>query len=181
MRAAVAVLLCGLVVACGGPLPGVAPEHAASYDEMAARPLRIFHGPGNGFCSVTPNSAQPGSAPRVGKWIQIGFGATSPQGNYAWNKTVWEFAGPGRTMFLLRGLQSDGMGQLYFGGAGINVPGVVGIMITDPQGGQVPFYPQIRLPADSTASFYMYPTAAGCYDIQVDNEFDDEFITFKAV
>ena len=52
--------------------------------------------------------------------------------------------------------------------------------MTDPQGGQEPFYSELRLSVDNNAVFYTYPTSPGCYAIQADSDSFSEVIVFKA-
>jgi hypothetical protein len=82
---------------------------------------------------------------------------------------------------LIRGARVDGVGELHFGGNGISNPGVTEITVTDPAGGHVPFYPELRLPVDSNAAFYLYPTTAGCYAMQADSDNFSEVVVFKAI
>jgi hypothetical protein len=81
---------------------------------------------------------------------------------------------------LLRGSRLDNAGTLYFGGVGVSRTDVA-VTVTDLQGAQVPFYGDLRLPIDSSAAFYTYPTGAGCYGIQADSDGFSEVIVFKAI
>ena len=45
---------------------------------------------------------------------------------------------------------------------------------------QLPLFSEWRLPLDSNAAFYAYPTTAGCYAIQADSDNFTEVIIFAA-
>ena len=98
--------------------------------------------------------------------------STRPSGDFA--------TAPLIRQVLLRGRRLDGQGRLYFGENGLGTTAVAGITVTDPQGGQVPFSPELRLPVDSSAAFYLYPMTSGCYGIQADSDGFSEVIVFEA-
>ena len=137
-------------------------------------------------CPTSAVTILGGTAPRVGTPVRFGFGVRPdgspwPAGAYAFNKTVWELTeAPWDRNILLRGSRLDGQGKLYFGGTGTSDPGPSGITVTDAQGSDVAFHPLLRLPVDSNAAFYLYPTTKGCYAIQADSEGFSEVIVFKA-
>jgi len=188
MRIAVGVLLVGLIAACAGGSAGpVASPLPLTYQQLAARPLKLPAVNMEQFCPTNPVTLKGGTAPRMGTPVEFGFGSRNdgspwPAGGFAFNKTVWEFSGPPwLRQVLLRGSRVDGLAGLYFGGTGINEPDVSRINVTDAQGGQVPFYPQLRLPVDSTAAFYLYPGSVGCFAMQADSDSFSEVVVFKAV
>jgi len=115
--------------------------------------------------------------------LRLGFGSSvGPQGAYAFNKTVWDFASaPLVRNVLLRGSRLDGAGSLYFGGVEEGRSDLAGVSVTDSQGAKVPFYGDLRLPIDSSAAFYTYPMTAGCYGIQADSDGFSEVMVFKAI
>lgn len=188
MRTVFGLLLIGLMVACtGGSAGPVASPSPLTYQQLAARPLKLPAINMEQLCPTSPVTLFGGTAPRVGAPVGFGFGVRAdgspwPAGGYALNKTVWEFSGPPWFRHvLLRGGRVDGLGKLYFGGSGISNPDVNGIKVPDRSGGQVPFYPQLRLPVDSNAAFYLYPTTVGCYAMQADSDKFSEVVVFKAV
>ena len=189
MRNAVGVLLVGLIAACAGGSAGpVASPSPLSYQQLAARP---FHFPAvdmEQFCPTSQVTMIGGTAPRLGTPVGFGFGVRAdgspwPKGGYALNKTVWEMSKPPWLMaVLLRGARLDGLGALYFAGNGISNPEPSRVTVPDPQGGgQILFYPQLRLPVESNAAFYLYPSSAGCYAMQADADNFSEVVVFKAV
>jgi hypothetical protein len=123
-----------------------------------------------------------GQASRIGSPLRLGFGhEPTLAGAFAFNKTVWDFASaPSIPNVVLRGARLDGDGRLYFGGSGVGVQQEAGATVTDSRGAQTPFYPQLRIPMESTASFYTYPTNSGCYAIQADSDRFSEIIVFRA-
>jgi hypothetical protein len=123
-----------------------------------------------------------GEASRIGSPLRLGFGHDpTPRGGFAFNKTVWDSAtAPLTGNAVLRGARIDGDGHLYFGGSGKGPQEVASVTVTDSRGGQVSFYPQLRLPIDSSAAFFTYPTASGCYAIQADSDSFSEVVVFKA-
>lgn len=152
------------------------------FQPLAARPLKLPMVAAGSPCPASPVTILGGVAPRIGTPLRLGFGnARGPQGAYAFNKTVLDFAGATSAgNVLLRGSRLDGSGKLYFGGFGIGSIDVAAVSVTDPQGGQVPFYAELPLSIESTAVFYTYPTSAGCYGIQADSDNFSEVIVFKA-
>ncbi len=188
MRSAVGAVFIGLMVTCTGSNAGpVASPSPLTYQQLAARPLHLPTVDMEQFCPTSPVTLKGGIAPRVGTPVEFGFGARSdgspwPAGGFAFNKTVWEFSGPPWLRHvLLRGTRVDGLAGLYFGSNGIDEPGISGITVADPQGSKVLFYPQLRLPVDSSASFYLYPGAVGCFAMQADSDRFSEVVVFKAV
>src|SRR6266851_2191492 len=183
IRAAAATAFVGLLVACGGGPPGVVATSPRSYSQLAARPLHLPTVDGEQFCPISRVTLLGGTAPRLGAPVEFGFGVRAdgspwPTGNYALNKTVWEFSGrQSLPTVLLRGARIDGLGELYFGGDGIQGSGA---RVIDPDG-TMNFYSQLSLPGGSTGSFYTYPTKAGCYAIQADSDNFSEVVVFKAV
>jgi hypothetical protein len=180
--------LIGLVVGCsdGRAGPVVSPS-PLTYQQLATRPLHLPAVAQDQFCPTSPITLLGGTAPRLGTPVEFGFGIRSdgspwPAAGHAFNKTVWEFSGPPWLRHvLIRGARVDGVGELHFGGNGISNPGVTEITVTDPAGGHVPFYPELRLPVDSNAAFYLYPTTAGCYAMQADSDNFSEVVVFKAI
>ncbi|MHB8611240.1 MAG: hypothetical protein ACYDAL_02275 [Candidatus Dormibacteraceae bacterium] len=81
---------------------------------------------------------------------------------------------------MLRGGRLDGSGALYFDGQGTGPTDAKEITVVDPGGGQTPFFGELRLPLDSNAAFYAYPTTAGCYAIQADSDGFSEVIVLPA-
>jgi hypothetical protein len=183
MRKALVVLVVGLVVACGG---GTSNEQAASpkpltYQQLAARPLKLPAVSAGQACPANSIKLNGGTAPRIGTHVLLGFGTAGPQGGYAWNKTVWELP-PSSSLpiILLRGGRLDGSGALYFDGQGPGPTDAKQVTVVDSRGGQTPFFSELRLPLDSNAAFYAYPTTAGCYAIQADSDGFSEVIVFHA-
>jgi hypothetical protein len=184
MRNAVGALLVGVIAACtgGGPVSTVSPSPLTS-SQLAARPLHLPTVDGEQFCPISRVTFLGGTAPRLGAPLEFGFGVRPdgspwPTGNYALNKTVWEFSGPQPLpTVLLRGARIDGPGELYFGGNGIQGSGA---RVIDAEG-TMNFYSQLSLPGGSAGSFYTYPTKAGCYAIQADSDTFSEVVVFKAV
>jgi len=158
---------------------------SASSDQLSlrARPLNLPVVAIGGPCPMSPVTLVGGVAPRVGTPLRLGFGSTlGPQGAYAFNKTVLDFATPPSSQaLLLRGARLDGSGKVYFGGPGITPPSEAGgISVSDPQGGQIAFYGELQLSVDGSAVFYTYPTSPGCYGIQADSDDFSEVIVFRA-
>ena len=183
MRCALVVLLVELLVACGGGPPGVVATSPLTYSRLAARPLHLPTVESEQFCPISRVTLLGGTAPRLGAPLEFGFGMRAdgspwPTGNYALNKTVWEFSGPqSMPTVLLRGARIDGLGELYFGGNGIHGSGA---RVIDADG-TMNFYSQLILPGGTAGSFYTYPTKAGCYAIQADSDNFSEVVVFKAV
>jgi len=152
-----------------------------TYQLLRARPLKLPIVAAGSPCPVSPVTLLGGVAPRVGTPLRLGFGnAVGPQGAYAFNKTVLDFATPPFSPeVLLRGSRLDGLGKLYFGGPGVAPNETAVISVTDPQGSQVPFYGELQLSVDTSAVFYTYPTSAGCYGIQADSDGSSEVIVFR--
>jgi hypothetical protein len=188
MRTAIAILVVGIVAACGGAgATLVASPSPLTIQQLAERPLKFPAVAAGQACPTSAVTLLGGTAPRVGTPIGFGFGVRSdgspwPTGGYALNKTVWDSTGPPSQMTaLLRGSQLDGQGALYFAGNGISNPDPSRITVTDVDGNRVLFYPQLRLPVESSAAFYLYPTKVGCYAIQADSGNFSEVVIFKAV
>ena len=182
MRTAV-FLVVGLVVACGGaPSQVVSSPSPSSYEQLAARPLKLPLVSSGQQCPVSPVTMHGGDGSRIGSPLRLGFGHDpTPKGGYAFNKTVWDFASaPLIRDVVLRGARIDGSDQLYFGGNGMSAQQVAATTVTDPNGGQMPFYEQLRIPVESSSAFYTYPTTSGCYAIQADSQDFSEVIVFKA-
>jgi hypothetical protein len=163
-------------------LPAGSAPSPIAFQLFGARPLKLPVVAAGSPCPVSAVTLLGGTAPRVGTPLRLGFGNSSgPQGAYAFNKTVWDFASaPLVRNVLLRGSRLDNAGTLYFGGVGVSRTDVA-VTVTDLQGAQVPFYGDLRLPIDSSAAFYTYPTGAGCYGIQADSDGFSEVIVFKAI
>jgi len=164
-------------------LPAGSAPTPIAFQLFRARPLKLPVLAIGSRCPVTAVTLLGGAAPRVGTPLRLGFGnSAGPQGAYAFNKTVWDFAtAPLVRNVLLRGSSLDGAGTLYFGGVGVGRSDLAGVTVTDSQGVDVPFYSDLRLPIDSSAAFYAYPTSAGCYGIQADSDGFSEVIVFKAI
>ena len=184
MRNAVGALLVGVIASCtgGGPSSTASPS-PVTYSHLAARPLHLPTVDGEQFCPISRVTLLGGTAPRLGAPLEFGFGVRAdgspwPTGNYALNKTVWEFSGrQSLPTVLLRGARIDGLGELYFGGDGIQGSGA---RVIDADG-TMNFYSQLSLPGASAGSFYTYPTKPGCYAIQADSDTFSEVVVFKAV
>jgi hypothetical protein len=188
MRTAVLTLLVGVIAACGNATGGLPPSPSPlTMQQLAERPLKFPAVASGQPCPTTSVTLLGGTAPRIGKPIGFGFGIRAdgspwPSGGYALNKTVWDASGLSwKVTALLRGGQLDGQGFLYFAGNGISNPEPSRLTVTDADGNRVLFYPQLRLPVDSNAAFYLYPTKAGCFAIQADSGTFSEVIVFKAV
>jgi hypothetical protein len=182
-RTGLAALVVGLVVACESTTAGpVATPSPLSYQQLGARPLKLPAVAAGRACPASPiNLNGAGSAPRIGTHVLLGFGTAGPEGNYAWNKTVWELPpSSSLPMVLLRGGRLDGQGKLFFDGEGTGPPGAAQMTVTDSRGGQTIFFSELRLPDDSNAAFYTYPTTSGCYAIQADSGSFSEVIVFTA-
>src|SRR5205823_1602155 len=153
-----------------------------TFQLLRARPLKFPPVAASGPCPSSPVTMLGGVTPRVGTPLRFGFGNTvGPSGAYAFNKTVMDFASPPVSPeVLLRGSRLDALGKMYFGGSGVAPNQAVDISVTDPQGGQEPFYSELRLSVDNNAVFYTYPTSPGCYAIQADSDSFSEVIVFKA-
>src|SRR6266849_1553728 len=183
MRTAAATALAGLMLACGAGPPGVIATSPVTYSQLAARSLHLPTVDGEQFCPISRVTLIGGTAPRLGAPLEFGFGVRAdgspwPTGNYALNKTVWEFSGPqSMPTVLLRGARIDGLGELYFGGNDNQGSGAL-VIYAD---GTMNFYSQLSLPGCSAGSFYTYPTRAGCYAIQADSDNFSEVVVFKAV
>lgn len=183
MRIVVSTLLIGLVAACASTSAvSVATPSPLTYEQLRARPLKLPAVATGQPCPASPVTMSGGVAPRVGSPLRLGFGnPVAAQAAYAFNKTVWDYAAPPwLRQVLLRGGRIDGQGELYFGGNGIGPTDVAGVAVTDAQGGPVLFFPELRLPVDSSAAFYLYPTTTGCYAIQADSDGFSEVIVFRA-
>jgi len=188
MRVVISTLVVGLIMACtSGSAGQVATPSPQTYEQLAARPLKLPVVAAGQACPASAITLLGGTAPRVGTSVRFGFGIRAdgsmwPSGSYAFNKTVWDFSGPPWLRdVLLRGSRLDGDGKLFFGGNGITSGAGAGITVIDSKGGVVPFYPRLRLPVDSNAAFYLYPTAAGCFAIQADSDAFSEVVVFRAV
>jgi len=162
-------------------LPTGSAPSPITYQLLRARPLKLPIVDVGSPCPVSPVTLLGGVAPRVGSPLRLGFGNTvGPQGDYAFNKTVLDFATPPLSPeVLLRGSRLDGPGKVYFGGPGIAPNEAASISVNDPQGGQVLFYGELQQSVDSSAVFYTYPTSSGCYGIQADSDGFSEVIIFK--
>lgn len=184
MRISVSALVVGLVVvACGSSVAGpITTPSPLTYQQLGARPLKLPPVAAGQACPVNPITLKGGgNAPRIGTHVLLGFGTAGPQGNYPWNKTVWEFPPASSSpIVLLRGGQLDGQGKLYFDGQGTAPPSAAQITVIDSRGGHTPFFSELRLPDDSNAAFYAYPTTSGCYAIQADSDTFSEVIVFTA-
>ena len=182
------MLLVGVLAACGGATAGsVGSPTPMSIQELAQRPLKFPPVAAGKPCPTSDVTLLGGTAPRLGKPISFGFGTRAdgspwPNGGNALNKAVWDYSGSMMQLTaLLRGGRLDGQGSLYFAGNGISNPEPSRITVPDPQGGQILFYPLLRLPVESNAAFYLYPTTAGCYAIQADSDKFSEVVIFKAI
>ena len=163
-------------------LPTGSAPSLVTFQLLKARPLKLPIVAAGSPCPVSPVTLLGGVAPRVGTPLRLGFGNTvGPQGANAFNKTVLDFATPPSSpQVLLRGSRLDAPGKMYFGGSGVAPNQAVDISVTDPQGGQAPFYSDLQLSVDNSAVFYTYPTSAGCYGIQADSVGLSEVIVFNA-
>src|SRR5579872_434042 len=164
-------------------LPAGSAPTPITFQLLEARPLKLPTVASGSPCPTSPVSLLGGVAPRVGSPLRLGFGSTvGPEGAYAFNKTVLDFATPPLSPeVLLRGNRIDGSGKLYFGGSGVAPNQPVALSVAGPQGGQQPFYGELRLSVDGNTVFYTYPTSPGCYGIQADSYGFSEVIVFKAV
>jgi hypothetical protein len=153
-----------------------------TFQLLNARPLKLPIVASGSPCPVSPITLLGGVAPRVGAPLRLGFGNTvGPQGAFAFNKTVLDFATPPSSPeVLLRGSRLDAPGKMYFGGFGVAPNQAVDISVTDLQGGQAPFYSDLQLSIENSAVFYTFPTSAGCYGIQADAVDFSEVIVFAA-
>jgi hypothetical protein len=182
MRIAVSMLLVWLIAACaaGSASPSPAAPTRLTFDQLAARPLKLpAIAPGKP-CPATSVNRAGGTAPRIGTHVLLGFGAPGPTGNSPWNKTVWEQTAPPLANVLLRGGRVDGQGSLYFEGGDAGPAGPPAVTAVDPQGRTAYFLGEMRLPARSGGSFYTYPTTSGCYAIQADSSRFTEVLVFDA-
>src|SRR5438067_5617365 len=143
MRKALLVLVAGLVVACGGGAENqaVSSPKPLTYQQLAARPLKLPTVSPGQPCPANPVTLEGGTAPRIGTHVLLGFGTAGPKGGYAWNKTVWELPpSSSLPMVLLRGGRLDGSGVLYFDGQGTGPSDAQQITVVDSRGGQTPFF-----------------------------------------
>lgn len=182
MRTAVSLVI-GLVFACGGASSQVPSSSPLSYQQLAARPLQLPVVSSGQPCPVSPVTMLGGEASRIGSPLRLGFGHDpTPQGGFAFNKTVWDFAtAPLIRNVVLRGARIGGEGHLLFSGSGKGTQETAITTVTDSRGGQVSFYPQLRIPIESSAAFFTYPTTSGCYAIQADSDSFTEVIVFKVM
>jgi hypothetical protein len=162
-------------------LPSGSLPSPITYRTLRARPLELPIVAAGSPCPVSPVTLLGGVAPRVGTPLRLGFGnPVGPQGAYAFNKTVLDYANPPSSPeVVLRGGRLDGPGKLYFGGPGVTPnEAAAAVSVIDPQGGRAPFYGELQMSVGSSAVFYTYPTTAGCYGIQVDSEGFSEVVVF---
>ncbi|HSS95266.1 MAG TPA: hypothetical protein VLR46_14930 [Candidatus Dormibacteraeota bacterium] len=188
MRTGLPIVLVLLVAACGSATAvALASPSPLSVQQLAERPLKFPAVAAGQPCPTTAITLLGGTAPRLGKPVGFGFGVRAdgspwPTGNYALNKTVWDSSGlPWNMTALVRGAQLDGSGTLYFGGNGISNPEPSRVTVADAGGSRILFYPELRLPVDSSAAFYLYPTTVGCFAMQVDSNSFSEVVVFRAV
>ena len=182
MRTVASALLMGVVMACSGNgTSQVTTNHPPlTYQQLAARPLRLPSLPPDRTCPTNSISLQGGTAPRIGTHVRLGFGGAGPHGGSPWNKTVWDMPSVSSLPnVLLRGGRLDGPGSLYFDGDGNGSPEANRRTVVDALGAQTAFYSELRLPRDSNAAFYTYPTTSGCYAIRADSDRFSEIIVFK--
>jgi len=180
MRNLISMLLVGIVIACGGSEASRVTTPALTYQQLAARPLKLPVIPAGQPCPANAITLQGGTASRIGTHLRLGFGGAGPQSNYPWNKTVWDLPSVSSLPnILLRGRRVDGEGQLYFDGDGHGPSDAVRMTVADSRGGQTAFYSELGLPRDAGVAFYTYPTTSGCYAIQADSDRFSEVIVFE--
>ena len=168
LAAAAAVLLagCGQVAATSAPTQG--PRTAADVAAtLMARPLRLPAVRPSAPCPVTPiASLSSGVADPRGRG-PFYLGGPMPAGAFPWNKTVYVVTGPARPgAILFRGGRIDGIGRVQFSGD----PAAQtdrGVLLSSDGGVSDYFYDRALEPAGGGA-LYVYPSAKGCYAIQVD-------------
>ncbi|MDQ6884146.1 MAG: hypothetical protein M3077_07930 [Candidatus Dormibacteraeota bacterium] len=145
---------------------------------LLARPLRLPHVPPGVACPVTPiaSVAAPISTPR-GK-APFYLGGPLPQGAVPFNKMVFAIVGGEKGPVLLRGGRIDGRGKLVFSGSPADFM-ERGDVISSPGAGAWTFYSKILSPGPEDG-FYLYPSVAGCYAIQIDAPTFQETIVLYA-
>ncbi len=109
----------------------------------------------------------------------LGLARPDPRAAMPGTRRFWELP-PSSSLpiVLLRGSRLDGSGTLYFDGQGTGPSDAKQVTVVDSRGGQTPFFSELRLPLDSNAAFYAYPTTAGCYAIRADSGSFSEVIVF---
>ena len=189
-RIAVASAVVAPVIFCAcGPQPPANAGASASppagvVSPLLARPLRLPRLSPGGGCPATPVSDihMSISTPRGGPHFFLG--GPSPQGSFAFNKTVYELIGANGPV-LMRGARIDGAGTLRFAAPPADLRDT-GEVITQPGGETRAFYTAVLSPGaiqgdGLTADvFYLYPAIAGCYALQADGNGFEEVVVFPA-
>jgi hypothetical protein len=101
-----------------------------------------------------------------------------PQGHFPWNKTAWILADGTSGPVLFRGGRVDGTGSLTFSGSRADRSDL-GVTLSSGAGVSVTFYERVIDPGPENA-FFVYPSTAGCYALQVDGPSFEDVIVLAA-
>ena len=100
-----------------------------------------------------------------------------PQGNFAFNKTVWVLVDGGSGPVLFRGGRLDAAGSLRFSGTQVD-PSEVG---TNPPGHLSTSFYRAVISRGTGDAFYIWPSTPGCYAMQVDGPTFEDVIILTAM
>jgi hypothetical protein len=179
---ALAMLLagCGQAASTATPLVQARPSTLTAVPDVTAllaRPLKLPTVQSSSRCPVTTvASRNAGVADPPGRG-PFYLGGAMPQGNFAWNKTVWVLVDGTRGPVLFRGGRIDGPGSLKFRGTPAD-PSDIGVSLST---GEVTatFYERVIDPGAGDA-FYVYPSTIGCYALQVDGSSFEDVVVVSA-
>ena len=131
---------------------------------LLARPLKLPAMAPGSPCPVTPVASRTldVSSPRGHGPFYLG--GPMPQGNFAFNKTVWVLVDGAPGPVLFRGGRIDGVGNLRFSGAQAD-PSEAG---TNPPGHVSTSFFRAVISGGTGDGFYIWPSTTGCYALQAD-------------
>jgi hypothetical protein len=101
-----------------------------------------------------------------------------PKGGFPWNKTVYSIVG-GNMPLVFRGSRIDGTGRLTFSGDPAD-PGDSGETQTSGHGVSATFYDRMLATPIEDGVLYLYPSANGCFALQVDAPTFEDVIVIEA-
>jgi hypothetical protein len=169
---------CGLAVDTPPPSSPTSSPAASAPTILLARTLKLPVVDVGEPCPVTPVTSRKLDIadPRGSGPFYLGGGM--PKAAFAWNKTAWELVDGARGPVLLRGGRADGAGQLQFSGSPADASDK-GVTLSSGGGVSAAFYQRVIAPGPAD-TFYLYPSTAGCYALQVDGPSFEQIIVISA-
>jgi hypothetical protein len=184
VRLSLVILIAAVASGCGESTPATNPTPAtrpkpvnAVAAQLMARPLGLPKLEAGSSCPITPISTSPTGigSPRGKGPFYLGGGM--PTGAFPFNKMVYEVKGTPNPL-LLRGGRIDGPGRLLFSGNPADLAEKADVRSSD--GGVTAAFYQTIFDSGFENALFVFPSARGCYAIQVDGASFMDVIVLEA-